>query len=311
MSYFYQAGFPAKPSTRRSGLLGDQSPGRPVPWIHPGLEERIQLSTGHRAEVQGGRPDPPDVPDRRENGRHGRRLPRPQLDLVVEPRPDQRKRWIGLLRAVDRSVVGEAAAARPPRCRRCHARRRARRHRPSRHPLRGDRHGVVRNAVEVVHRAVERVDQPAHAGRPSLPPLSSLTIASSGRRGCEAVEDDPLRRLVHHRHDVRRAGLGRLHVQVGRAGRAARRLRREPARPRVRAAQPCRPRSARGLPRRGLLGHGFAAAVLAAVCFTATFFAGAFTGAAAFLATPRRSSRAQPSWRPSSSRERPPAAAGA
>ena len=73
----------------------------------------------------------------------------------------------------------------------------------------GDGHGVLRDAVEEVHGAVDRVDDP---GRPrsseAAAAPSSPTNPSSGSRGHQPVEDQPLGGLVDLGDDVDRAGLG-------------------------------------------------------------------------------------------------------
>src|SRR3954451_10048771 len=73
----------------RAGLGGDEPAGRHVPWVQPLLDVRVDAAGGHRAEIQGGRAEPPDVSDLMEHPRDRGRLR--QLDPfdVVEARGHQ------------------------------------------------------------------------------------------------------------------------------------------------------------------------------------------------------------------------------
>ena len=126
------------------------------------LVEAVGPARGHGAQVEGGAPGAAQVPDpARDAGGHEGLPPAPG-PVVGQPRPDHREVEAVRGRGAQRGTVegGAVPARRAP-----HPPRDRLDHRPGdRHPvhLRADRHREPGEPAGVVHRAVDRVDDPAH-----------------------------------------------------------------------------------------------------------------------------------------------------
>ena len=208
----------AQPGHQQARLLGDQAAGRVVPGVEPLLEVGVHPALGGQAEVDRGRAEPPDVAHPRQHrGQHrapggpaGRRRSRSRW----RPAPGRGRSRV---EPVSRRPSRQAP---PPRIA-VHsspvaALRTTAGHAHAVH-LGGERHGVLRQPVEVVDGAVDRVDDPPHAGparsaRGSAP-YSSPRTASSGPALAQRCDDLPLDRPVGGRHHV---GGGALGADVGR-----------------------------------------------------------------------------------------------
>ena len=193
---------------RRAGLARDHSAGRGVPRRKVELPVGVDVAGGDVAQVERRRAAAPDVAHAAEDVGGGRALALALRGRVGEAGGHEGAGQVGLLARPQRLVVarGTASADRPVEA----ACARVVDHPHLRLPVHfdRDRHGVGRVAVDVVGRAVERVDHPADAAR-ALARGALLTEQAVVRpRGQDALHDQPLGLAVDLAHGIGGGGLG-------------------------------------------------------------------------------------------------------
>ena len=186
------AGAPRARSTR-SPASAATSP--PAAWSHgvqPLLEVRVQRALGRQAQVQRGRAEPPDVADPGDQ-----RRPAPRPGAPAAPRRS-RTRWRP---APGRASVRAEPVQPPAVAPRAAAARRGPllagggvAHHAGHHDavhLGGQRDRVLRQAVEVVHGAVDRVEDPPHRARRRPPARRRTPRPARRRRAARAAAPRP------------------------------------------------------------------------------------------------------------------------
>ncbi len=162
------------------------------------------------AEVQRRRAHPPDVAyPWHDPGQH-RHLGDPPFDRVPEPGRDQR---VGQVRGSRTGQRHTVAGRTVPERRGVGDAQGGRVHDPGDHlpvDLGRDRHRPVRQVVEEVHRAVQRIDDPAHPARARVvgPLLAQQAVARTHL--AQPARDQLLGRPVECGDDIRGGRLGRL-----------------------------------------------------------------------------------------------------
>ena len=196
-------------------LAGDERAGRQVPRREPLFEVGVGPPGGHRAEIKGTRAEPADVTDRRQQVGEQPGLRGPPPLVVPEAGADERLAQILDVGATQGHAVEHRAAA--PDALPQLALGRVEDHSDNRSAshLDPDRHRPLWDAVEEVHGAVDRVDDPGRTGPRRAG--RALLAEHAVRRPplCQRLEQQPLDRLVGSRHDVGGARLGALDRDAG------------------------------------------------------------------------------------------------
>ena len=196
----------------RAGLPGDDRAGRVVPRAEGALEERVEPAGRHEAQIEGCRALPADVAHLRQQPRHDRALDAPHLGCVRESGADERLGERDRRGDVDRRSVVEPSRRRAlaDRGRVQLAARRIVDDARHIHPAQRvgltldhrDAHRVVRDAVQIVRGAVDRVDDPGQPAGAGVPAALLAEDAVIGTRVGKAVPDEALDFAVGFRDDV-------------------------------------------------------------------------------------------------------------
>src|SRR6266511_913111 len=206
------AGRVAEPAAR----FGHEEPSRgPVPGVPACLCVRIDPAGRHEREIERRGAQPPHVADVREHRRFAPRLLAPLVRVVRESRRDERERDVGRRRDHQPPVRGRVAGPQP--CAPTSDREEELAldgilHDADERPLgvhAPDAHGPLRDPVEVVDRAVERIDEPpaTRATRRATAFLGHDLVV--GIRRADRLDDEALRRTVGVADLVGRAALER------------------------------------------------------------------------------------------------------